>query len=113
MIGSLVHWHHIPLDRVRAVLLTDFWLLDRFILNHPPIDVLLAAHLGYKSPASEDEPRSRPSVREAARMNSEALAQLPVRKKIKKLAEMPAFLRTPDQLKMIEDMRKQWQTSSG
>jgi hypothetical protein len=46
-------------------------------------------------------------------MNSEALAQLPARKKIKKLAEMPAFLRTPDQLKMIEEVKKQWQTSSG
>jgi hypothetical protein len=107
-----VHWHHIPLDRVRSVLLTDFWLLDRFILNHPPIDVLMAARYGYRAPASEDDPHPRPSPREAARMNSEALAQLPMRKKIKKLAEMPAFLRTPDQLKMVEEMKKRWQTNS-
>lgn len=91
------------------MLLTDFWMLDAFLAVYPPADVLVAAYLGYKSPETKGK---RPSFREAARMNSEALSKMPVRKNIKKLAQMPAFLRTPEQLKMIADMEREWRTSS-
>ena len=51
-------------------------------------------------------------MREAARMNSEALSKMPPRRNVRKLADMPAFLRTPDQLKMIADMEREWRTNS-
>jgi hypothetical protein len=44
-------------------------------------------------------------------MNSEVLAQLPVRKNVRTLDQMPAFLRTPEQLAMIEGMKKEWKSS--
>ena len=91
------------------MLITDFWMLDAFMSVYPPADILVAAYLGYKSPEAKGK---RPSFREAARMNSEALAKMPPRQKIRKLAEMPAFLRTPDQLKMIEDLRREWTSSA-
>lgn len=91
------------------MLLTDFWLLDGFLAVYPPADVLLAARWGYKPPEQDGK---KLSLREAARMNSEALSKMPVRKNIRTLSQMPAFLRTPDQLKMIADMEKEWRTSS-
>ena len=76
---------------------------------HPPADILVAAYLGYKPPEQRGK---KASMREAARMNSEVLSKMPVRKKVRKLADMPAFLRTPEQLKMIADMEKEWRTNS-
>ena len=93
------------------MLLTDFWMLDGFMAAHPPADILIAAYLGYKAPAWDGK-RRKVSVREAARMNSEALAKMPPRRNVKQLAQMPAFLRTPEQLKMIDDMRKEWKNSA-
>ena len=93
------------------MLLTDFWMLDGFMAAHPPADILIAAYLGYKAPAWDGK-RRKVSVREAARMNSEALSKMPPRRNVKQLAQMPAFLRTPEQLKMIEDMRKEWKNSA-
>jgi hypothetical protein len=90
--------------------LTDFWMLDAFMAEHPPADILVAAYLGYRAPG-RDGKRGRPSMREAARMNSEALAKMPPRRNVRKLADMPAFLRTPEQLKMIEDVRQAWTNS--
>lgn len=80
--------------------------------EHPPADILVAAYLGYKAPSRTGK-RGKPSFREAARMNSEALSKMPRRRNVRKLADMPAFLRTPDQLKMIADMEKEWRTNSG
>jgi hypothetical protein len=90
--------------------ITDFWMLDAFMTEHPPADILVAAWLGYK-PQGKDGKRGPVSMREAARMNSEALAKMPARRNVRKLADMPAFLRTPDQLKMIEDVRQAWTNS--
>jgi hypothetical protein len=87
-------------------------MLDQFMVTFPPADVLLAARWGYKAPG-RDGKRGKPSFREAARMNSEALSKMPPRRNVRKLADMPAFLRTPDQLKMIADMEKEWRTNSG
>jgi hypothetical protein len=85
-------------------------MLDAFMTVHPPADILVAAYLGYKGPGREGK-RGKPSMREAARINSEALANMPPRRNVKKLAEMPAFLRTPEQLKMIADMEREWKNS--
>ena len=93
------------------MLLTDFWMLDGFMAAHPPADILIAAYLGYKAPAWDGK-RRKVSVREAARMNSEALSKMPPRRNVRKLADMPAFLRTPDQMKMIADMEREWRTNS-
>lgn len=91
------------------MLLTDFQHLDGFLADHPPLDILAAAWLGVKPAGAQ----KKPSIREAGRMNSEALAQahVPAPKRLKQLADMPAFLRTPEQLKMIESMRAQWKNS--
>ena len=86
-------------------------MLDSFMAAHPPADILVGAYLHYKAPG-RDGKRGRPSMREAARMNSEALSKMPPRRNVRKLADMPAFLRTPDQLKMIADMEREWRTNS-
>ena len=93
------------------MLLTDFWRLDAFMGIYPPADILVAAYLGYKAPDATGK-RRKVSVREAARMNSEALSKMPPRRNVKTLAQRPAFLRTPEQLKMIDDMRKEWKNSA-
>ena len=87
-------------------------MLDSFMTAHPPADILVAAYLHYKAP-NRDGRRGKTSIREAARMNSEALSKMPPRRNVRKLADMPAFLRTPDQLKMIADMEREWRTNSG
>ena len=110
MFGSLARWHGIPPAAARSVLLTDFWMLDGFLDQHPPADILVAAYLGYK-PRKQRGKGAKPSIKEAAKLNSEALAKMPVRRNIKTLAQMPAFLRTPDQLKMIDDLRAEWKNS--
>ena len=86
-------------------------MLDSFMAAHPPADILVAAHLHYKAPGRDGRP-VKPSFREAARMNSEALSKMPPRRNVRKLADMPAFLRTPDQMKMIADMEREWRTNS-
>jgi hypothetical protein len=90
------------------MLITDFWMLDGFIERHPPVDVLIAAHLGYKSAAQ----RKKPSAREAARMNSEALAAMPPRRNVRSILQMPAAARTPEMLQVIANMREQWKNSA-
>jgi hypothetical protein len=83
------------------MLLTDVWMLDEFFAQHPPVDLLVAAYLGFKSPGRD----GKVSTQQARRANSEVLAALPPRKNVRKLADMPAFLRTPDHLAMIEKMK--------
>lgn len=85
-------------------------MLDAFAVDYPPADLLIAAYLGHK-PKSHDGKPSKVAKRDAVRMNSEALSQLPVRKNIRTLDQMPAFLRTPEQLAMIEGMKKEWKSS--
>jgi hypothetical protein len=91
------------------MLLTDVWMLDGFFARHPPVDLLVAAYLGFKAPAATPTMTRR----QANRANTEALAALPPRRneKTKTLAQMPAFLRTPQQLEMIEGMKREWQAS--
>jgi hypothetical protein len=93
------------------MLLTDVWLLQGFLGQHPPVDLLFAAFIGWKT---EPTAPTAGSLKEARKANSQALATLPPRKgkaKTRTLEQMPAFLRTPDQLKMVEEMRQKWQTS--
>ena len=89
------------------MLLTDFLHLEGYLADHPPLDILAAAWLGIKPKDSG----KKPTIREAARMNSEVLAQLPAQRRVKQLADMPAFLRTPEQLAMIDSVRAQWKNS--
>ena len=85
-------------------------MLDGFLLRHPPVDLLVAAYLGVK-PKTADGKAPKVTMRDAVRMNSEVLAEMPIRKNIKTLAQMPAFLRTPESLAMIEGMKKEWNNS--
>jgi hypothetical protein len=85
-------------------------MLDGFMASFPPADILVAAYLGYK-PQKQRGRGQKPSMRDAAKMNSEALAQMPARRNVKTLAQMPAFLRTPDQLEMIDKLRAEWKSS--
>lgn len=91
------------------MLLTDVWMLDAFLARHPPVDLLAAAYMNWKPLHSSQTEVSR---RDARKANSEALASLPPRRKTKTLAQMPAFLRSPDQLAMIEKVQAEWQTNS-
>lgn len=85
-------------------------MLDGFIAEHPPTDLLVAAYLGFKPKDKGD--RRKVSMREAVRMNTSTLSKMPMRRNVKTLAQMPAFLRTPEQMAMIEEMKRQCQTSS-
>lgn len=87
--------------------LEDFHRLDSFLMRFPPVDVLVAAYLGYKEPGSE----KKRTPREAIKMNTEALAQMPPRRNAKTLAQMPAFLRSQQFMGVIEDLKQKCQTS--
>ena len=88
------------------MLLTTVWERDAFLVVHPPVDLLAAAYLGYKAPLAAR------SLHDARKANTEALAKLPPQKNRKTLAQMPAFLRTPEMMAMYEKSRAEWQTKN-
>ena len=104
----MARWFGFSLAEIRAMSLEDFHRLDGFLTRHPPVDILVAAYLGYKDPSAG---KKKVTSREAIKMNSEALAMMPPRQKSKMLAQMPAAVRTPEMLAVIEAMRAQCQTS--
>jgi hypothetical protein len=101
-------WFGYTLAETRAMTLEEVHMLDGFLLRHPPVDVLVAAYLGYKEPGKADAKVTR---REALKMNSEALDAMPPRRHVKTLAQKPAFVRTPDFLKLVDDLRLSCQTN--
>lgn len=103
----MARWYGYTLEKTRGLLLTEFWMLDAFLARYPPVDLLVAAYLGFKRPGAD----SAKSLSEAKRMNTEALKSMPPRRNVRTLAQMPAFLRTPDQLKWIEGLKAEWQKS--
>ena len=104
----MARWFGFSLAEIRAMSLEDFHRLDGFLKRFPPADILVAAYLGYKDPT---EKKGKATPREALKMNTEALAQMPPRRNVKTLAQMPAAVRTPEMLKVIEEMRAQCQMS--
>lgn len=92
------------------MLLPDVWAMDSFFAKHPPVDLLVAAYLGFKAPEKADQ--KTVSARERARKNAQALMQMPPRKNVKNLSEMPEFLRTPEKMAAIERMKAEWQTKN-
>lgn len=93
------------------MLLTDVWRLDGFLAQYPPVDLLFAAWIKYESPAAARKDNVVP-IRERGKRNAQALAALPPKlqpnvARLPKLAQMPAFLRTPESLAMIEQARAQ------
>jgi hypothetical protein len=107
----MARWYGMNPNETRAMLLTDFWMLDGFLLRHPPVDLLAAAYMGVKPPEKRGA-KGKPAMREIARQNAEALRTMPPRKHVRTLDQMPAFLRTPEKLAAIEKMRAEWQTTS-
>ncbi len=107
----MARWYGFRLDEIRAMSLADFHMLDGFTKRFPPTEILMKAELTAKGFRFESEAKQQPVGREVLKMNSEVLAQLPPRRNVKTLAQMPAFLRTPEQLKMYADMKAKWQTS--
>ena len=89
---------------VRDMWMTDFFMLDGFLLRHPPVDLLVAAYLGAKP---QQRPGQRPDPALIAKLNAEALDAMPARRRVKTLDQMPAFLRTPEKMKRIEELRAQ------
>lgn len=82
------------------------------LVEEPPADWLLASYLGYKPPGKAGAaPRN---VREAARHNSSMLGEIHAQGvktgRARTLAQMPAYLRTPEKMAMVEKMRSEWQT---
>ena len=90
------------------MLLTDVWRLDSFLVRHPPVDMLVAGWMKYEPPAERGS--NVVDIREAAKHNRQAMASLPVQLqprvgKLPTLDKMPAFLRAPEHLAMIERVR--------
>ena len=81
--------------------LPEVWAMERFWAKYPPVDLLVAAYLGFKPPAEN----KRMSRRDAARANAEAMNALPPRRNQVGLEKMPAFLRTPEMLKALEEWK--------
>lgn len=82
-------------------------MLDEFLVQHPPADWLIASYLGYKAPNSSGAaPRN---IREAARANSSMLGELRAQGvkagHTRTLAQMPAYVRNPEKLALIERMK--------
>lgn len=96
--------------------LKDFWLMERFYARYPPVDILVAAYVGYEAQGAKEEKKS---VRQAARSNSAALRSTfhprvdatfgdllkPRGRGGKTLADMPAYLRTPEKMAMMAKMK--------
>ena len=103
-------WFGLRPWEVGDLLLTDVWRYERFMASHPPVDLLYAAKMNYNAPEKKDKPKS---IKEAARSNRAALAQagipLPDPKRLPKL---PANMRSPELLGIIDEMRAQCQTTS-
>lgn len=83
------------------------------LIQEPPADWLIASYLGYKAPHSAGaQPRN---IREAARANSSMLGEMRSQGvKLggrKPLAQMPAYLRTPEKMAMIQKMKDDWKAS--
>lgn len=104
MIGALARWFHYTLPEIDAMTLSDYWMLNRFLTKHPPVDLLVAGYLGYQEPG-------KPTKRAAARGNAAALAEMPKHVRAAKLPAMPAHLQTPDMLKLMQEVKAEWQTS--
>jgi hypothetical protein len=79
-------------------------MLDNFLVEHPPVDLLAAAYFGYKSPTTAGQARN---IREAAKQNSAVLGGLHLGAK----AKMPEFLRTPETKALLEKMKAEWTTN--
>ena len=111
----MARWYGMKLAEIRAMTLIDFWMLDGFLARHPPVDLIAAsaaAHFGLqRQKQSGTAAPERPSMHTAARANREGLAQMPPRRKVKSLDQMPAFLRTPEKLAEIERMKAKWAMS--
>lgn len=88
------------------MLLTDVWRYERFMVQHPPIDILYAIRHGFKAP-EKDKPKS---LKEAARANRAAMSALPARMQLNpsRLPKLPAHLKSPELLGIIDEMREAW-----
>jgi hypothetical protein len=93
--------------------LTEFSRQERFWVQHPPVSILVAAYLRYEPPTSS----GRKTTREAARANSNSMQAI-VHPKIgtfgqfmqrgsKTLDQMPAYLRGPEKMAMIAEMKRE------
>lgn len=83
--------------------LADVGMLNKSFVQHPPVDLLVASYLGYKSP---DEKDSDVSVKHARRANSQAMKTIPFGK-MKSIEQMPDFVRSPEKLAMIERLKRE------
>jgi hypothetical protein len=81
------------------MLLTEVWMLDRF----------LAGQLNYKAP--EPTASDVSSMAAAKRSNSAYMKELPPRRNVMTLEQIPARFRGPDMLAVIERMKAECRTS--
>lgn len=101
----MARYYGMRLAEVRAMLWTDFFMLDGFLERHPPIDLIAAAYFGVKP----KQRRGKMSIKEAAKVNAEGLSVIPPRN----LAALPARLQRPEIAALIEKMRADWQAANG
>lgn len=87
------------------MLLTDVWRYERFMVAHPPVDMLYAVKNGFKAP-EKDKPKS---FKEAARANRAAMAQMKIPMlNPERLPKLPEHLRSKELLGIIDEMRTAW-----
>jgi hypothetical protein len=91
------------------MLLTEVWMLDKFLTRFPPTDLLMAGQLNYKAP--EPTASDVSSMAAAKRSNSAYMKELPPRRNVMTLEQIPARFRGPDMLAVIERMKAECRTS--
>ena len=89
---------------VRAMWMTDFFMLDGFLERHPPVDLIAAAYFGVKP---KEHRRGRMSMKEAAKVNAKGLSVMPPRN----LAQLPERLQRPEVAALIEKMKADWKAN--
>lgn len=84
------------------MLLSDVAVLNQSFVQYPPVDLLVASYLGYKSPDAQGEM----GLQQARRANGTALKALPFTSgKMKTIDQMPEYVRSPEKMALIERMK--------
>lgn len=87
------------------MLLSDVDVLNRSFVQHPPVDLLVAAYLGYKSPELSS---GKVNPHHARQLNSGVLATPGFTSaKMKTIDQMPEFIRSPAKMELIARMKQE------
>jgi hypothetical protein len=86
---------------IDELLMSDWAMLNDSFIQQPPVDLLVAWYLNYKSPVRDGR-----NLREAGRLNADALREMPMlARKTQSFDQMPSFLKTPEKMALIAKMK--------